>query len=238
MRFESYVVAEMLQRMEQHAVALRPHAVVIAAALSKDEYPAALTASAELHRVLDALVATAEALEDHVVAHDGMGKLGEALDELALRARSFVLLAQLDILSTALDEPTAQSRTREWFSERFPAITDLVAFVRGRVTQIHAIWKPYRQDQQVLPGMTEAERKIIYRTMIRVAQRSLRELRCEPELARFLDSGVAATDLPEIHLACKQIVNVLNLQIDIESSRPRPHNPRRVVATNGAPERR
>lgn len=98
MSIEAYLVAEILQRMEQQGAAIRPHADVIATAHSNDEYPAALLASVDLHRALDVLVATSERLQDHVVAQDGMGELGESVGELALRARGLVLLKQLDAL--------------------------------------------------------------------------------------------------------------------------------------------
>src|SRR5947209_1039746 len=102
MTIESYLVAEMLQRLEQQLTMVRPNAIEIAAAISRDQYPAALTASAELHRALDAFVATTEILEDHIVARDGLGPLGDAIGELALRGRGLVIVAQLDLLQTAL----------------------------------------------------------------------------------------------------------------------------------------
>src|ERR1700753_661791 len=105
MRLESYLVVEMLQRLEQQRGALRRHAVDIATALSKDEYPTALDSSAEVHRVLDKFVATMDVIEDHIVAHDGLGALGESCGELTLRARVLVLGAQFDLLRDALRSP-------------------------------------------------------------------------------------------------------------------------------------
>jgi len=231
MRFESYVVAELLQRLEQQSAELRPNAVEIATVLNKDnkdEYPTALEASAGLHRALDAFVAITEMLEDHIVAHDGMGELGESLGELELRARGMVLVAQIDRLSEVFGDHAVEARTRGWFIGKVQGITDVVAFVRGQLTKIHAMWMAYRQDQPLLPGMTDTDRANLYRTMVRVAQRAMRELWNEPELARFLDCGLAATDLVDVNLACKQIVSVLGLQI----------KPRRICATNGAAARR
>lgn len=232
MRSESYVVAEMLQRMEQQNQQLRPHAVEVAAALSKDEYPTALQAAAELHHALDTFVATSEVLRGHIVAHDGMGKLGESLGELALRARTFVLVAQLDLLREELCDPAARMRTRGWFVGRFQGIADVDAFVRQRLDTIHGLWLPYRQDKPQPAGMTDADRVNLYRTMIRVAQRALHALRDEPDLARFLDSGLAATDMIQIHLACRQIVAMLGLQLDTEPTCCRLRRPLQI-ATNG-----
>jgi hypothetical protein len=231
-------MAEMLQRMEQQSAAVRPCAVEIAAALSRDEYPAALEASAELHRALDALVATTELLEDHVVAHDGMGELGESVGELALRARAMVLAAQFDLLCEALREPAAQARAHGWFVGRFQGITETAVFVRERLNTIHAIWVPYRQSQPQPPGMTDTDRVSIYRTAVRVAQRALCELRDEPELAQFLNRGATATDLPDVHSACKRILGVLGLHIDVEPGGPPTPRPRRFRVANGRTERR
>jgi hypothetical protein len=234
MSVEAYLVAEMLQRMEQQIPVIRPQAGDIAVALSKDEYPAAREASAELHRTLDAFVAATQMLRDYVIANDRLGPLGEAFGELTLRARALVLDAQLELLHVALSAPALQKRIRAWFVGQFSAIADVITHVRNRVTKVHAIWLPYRADQPQLPGMTDADRAKIYRTMLRVGQRALAELPDEPAFVRFLDCGMAANDLPDVQLACKRIDMVLWLQLDIELGRQGQRRPRRNVAANGA----
>ena len=240
MTLESYLVAEMLQRLEQQGTVLRRQALDIATALSKDEYPAALDVSAEVHRVLDKFVSTMEAIQDHIVAHDGLGQLGEAFGELTLRARALVFKTQLGVLRDALRSPAAQARVRGWFVESCPGIDPLTAFAYQRLTTIHAIWMPYREGQPQPPGMTDADRANIYRTVVRVAQRALCELPDEPELSRFLAHGMAANDLPEIQLACRQIVSVTGRPIDLDLGHgPGRHllrKPRRVLVANGTPE--
>ena len=231
MRVESYVMAEMLQRLEQQNAILRPNAVEIVATLNREssgEYPAVREATAELTRALDEFVATKETLAGHVVAHDGMGELGEALGELMLRARSMVVVAQVDRLREALAAPAAGARARSWFVGRCADVAEVAAFVRERVAKIHATWTPCRPGQPQTAGMTDDERAALYRMMVRVAQRALRELWHEPELARLLEHGLVATDLPEVHIACQQIVTVLGLEA----------KPRRVRLVNGAMERR
>jgi hypothetical protein len=238
MRTESYIVAELLQRLEQQGGALRPHAVEVAAALSQDQYSAALEASTALTHVLDKFVATTELLQDHIVAHDGMGKLGESLGELALRARGLVVVAQLDLLCEAFRAPAVQVRARGWFVGQLHGIADVRTSICDQLTKIHAIWTPYRQDQTALPDLTGTERVTVYRTMVRVAQRALRNLRDEPDLARFLERGIAATDLPEVHLPCKQIDTMLALQIGIDPARPLPRHNGRIAEHAGVPEPR
>lgn len=237
MGIESYLVAEMLQRLETQAGLLRSHVAEIATSLSKDEYWQARDASAELHRTLDAFVNTTRILQDHVITSDGMGKIGESLGELALRARAMVVVDQLAVLSDALNDTAARERAQRWFVGRCHGVADLVAFVHERIAQIHATWTPYRQDQPLRPGMTEQDRSSLCRTAIRVAQRALCELRDELELACFLDSGAAATDLPEIHQACTRIDIVLGLQLDCEAGRMTSRKQRRSRTPNGVPER-
>jgi hypothetical protein len=231
MRIESYLVAELLQRWEQQGAALRPNSVEITAALNRDVregFPVALEASAELHRALDAFVATSEILEDHVVGHDGLGELGESLDELTVRARAMVVLSQLDRLSVAFSDPTVEMRGRGWFIGKLQGIANLVAVVRDRLAQIHAMWLQYRPSQPRPPGMTDTDRATLYRTMLRVALRALCELWDDPDLVRFLECGLAATDVPEVHLSCREIVTVLGL----------PTKPRRVRSVVSATEAR
>lgn len=238
MSLEAYFVAEMLQRLEQQGAVIRPQAVMIATALSNDRYPVALVASAELHRALDAFVTTTERLQDHVVAHDGMGDLGESVGELALRARALVIKVQLDVLCRVLAEPRAQARAGAWFGGELPGIDALRTFVSDRLTKIHAVWLPYRVGQPAVPGMIDTERTAAYRMMVRVAQRALCALQSEPDLARFLASGMDAQDLPEVHIACKQIHTVLGLEIDVEAGRPSPRKRGRLGTPPGVPEQR
>lgn len=231
MRMDSFVVAEMLLRWEQQGAALRPSSVQITAKLNRDirgGFPVALDASAELHRMLEAFVSTSDLLEDHVVQHDGLGELGESLDELALRARAMVIVAQVDQLDAAFAEPAVEARARGWFAGKIQRIADLVALVRAEMSRIHAMWLPYRQGQPRHPGTTEADRAMLYCTKLRIAHRALRELWDDPDLGRFLECGVGATDLREVNLSCKQIVSVLGL----------PVKPRRVRAICGATEAR
>jgi hypothetical protein len=148
-----------------------------------------------------------------------------------------VLVDQLTVLCDALDDPGSRERTQRWFVGRCLDIAELAALVHERIAQIHAIWMPYRQDQPPRPGMTEADRSSFYRTAIRVAQRALCELRDEPELASFLDNGVTAADLPEVHQACKRIDVVLGLQLDSEAGRLTGRKQRRSRTPNGVPER-
>jgi hypothetical protein len=237
MRLESYLVVELLQRLEQQGGALRRHAVEIAAALGKDEYPAAFESSAEVHRVLDTFLSTTKVLKGHIIANDGMGALGEAFSELTLRARALVLVTEFGLIRDALRSPDAQTRTRGWFVEPYPGIDELTALFRERLTAIHAIWTPYREGQPQPRGVTDADRANLYRTVVRVAQRALCELPEEPALARFLERGIEATDVAEVQLSCRQIVTVLSLELTPGPGRQLLRKPRRQPVMSDAAEK-
>lgn len=62
--------------------------------------------------------------------------------------------------------------------------------------------------------MTRTDCVQLYNTMVRVALRRLESLREEPEIAAFLEAGLDARDLVQVHLACQQIACVLGLPMD------------------------
>jgi hypothetical protein len=230
MRFESFVMIEMLLKMEQLGAVLRPRFDQIAQAVHGNEYTAALATSAELVPVLDTFAATTATLQVHVVTNDGMGEPAESLGELVLRARALVIVAQLGRLRDAFRDPAVRDRSRRWFVGCCESITDMTAYVQGKLSNIHAIWLPYRQDRPQPAGMTEPDRASLHRIAVRVAQRAVCELPDEPEVAHFLKGGLAATDLTEVYMACKQMQTVFSVRIDLELGRhllakPRAHSP-------------
>jgi len=235
MRFDPGTVVETLQRLEQQGGLFRPHAAEIAVALNKGEFEQALEANGRLQTVLESIVTIKTRLREHVVPADGLGEPGESLGELAIRARGMVILMQVGRLREALRDGVALVRSREWFIGRFQRIDEVATFFRDELRRINGIWKPYRQDQPVLAGVSDMDRVTMYRTTVRIAQRALRELADELDIARLLEKGAAAADLPDVHVACKQIQTVLSLQIDVEPSRQlEPRRPWAGAASSAA----
>lgn len=228
MRFDPRNVVELLLRLEQQGMAFRPLTAEFAAALSKGDFQLALEISGRLHSVLESIVATKALIREHVLEADGLGEPGESLGELAIRARTMVILMDLGHLRDALRDEPLRARITGWFVGRFQGIDEVVAFFREGLDRINRIWRPYRQDQPLLSGMSCADRVTMYLTTIRIAQRALRELGDEPELAQLLEKGVAATDSPAVQIPCKRIVTVLGIQVDVEPDRRPP--PRRRPA--------
>jgi hypothetical protein len=235
MRFDPRNVVELLLRLEQQGMAFRPLTAEIAAALNKGDFQRALEISGRLHSVLESIVATKALIREHVLEADGLGEPGESLGELAIRARAVVILMELGHLRDALRDEPLVMRTTGWFVGRFRDIDDVVAFFREGLDKITRIWRPYRQDQPLLSGMSCGDRVTMYLTTIRVAQRALRELGDEPALAQLLEKGVVATDSPEVQIACKRIVTVLGIQVDVEPDRlPPPRRRPAAIATSAS----
>jgi hypothetical protein len=228
MRFDPRNVVELLLRLEQQGMAFRPLTAEVAAALNKGDFQLALEISGRLHSVLESIVATKALIREHVLEADGLGEPGESLGELAIRARTMVILMELGHLRDALRDEPSRARITGWFAGRFQGIDDIVAFFRDGLDRINRIWRPYRQDQPLLSGMSCADRVTMYLTTIRIAQRALRELGDEPDLAQIFEKGVAASDSPAVQIACKRIVTVLGIQVDVEPDRRPP--PRRRPA--------
>ena len=222
MRFDPRNVVELLLRLEQQGMAFRPLTAEVAAALNKGDFQLALEISGRLHSVLESIVATKALIREHVMEADGLGEPGESLGELAIRARTMVILMELGRLRDALRDEPSRARITGWFAGRFQGIDDVVAFFRDGLDRINRIWRPYRQDQPLLSGMSCADRVTMYLTTIRIAQRALRELGDEPDLAQIFERGVTASDSPEVQIACKRIVTVLGIQVDVEPDRRLP----------------
>lgn len=218
MGIESYVVAEMLLRLEEHNAVLKPQFAEVAAAMHCGDWANALSASGELSRILDVLVTATNSLEDYVVAHDGFGATGDSVLELGLRARSMVLLAQLDVLRQAAVKPETSTRMSAWFGH-FNSFDGIDAFIRQSIEEVHRIWRPFATNQPPSQGMTLSEQASVYRTMVQVAHRQMRVLVDNRTLTAFLDKGIAATDIPDVHLACKRIASVLATEFDVTLGR-------------------
>jgi len=213
MKFESYIMAELLHRLEQRGVGLQSRALGIATALSRDQFADALDATKQLVVMLETVVLTHATLRGHIRG-DGMGELGDSLEEVGLRARGLVIDTQLARLEVAFRDGLVRARTLPWFVGAVESIDDLTALVRARLQGIHALWSAYRKDHPQPRAMSTTDREAMCRIMARVAQRALQDLGSEPELAHFLRHALAASGLPEIQMASRQLADALSVPVD------------------------
>ncbi len=236
MRIDPRNIVEMLQRLAQQGAKFRPLVAEVATAVSKGDFRAALELNGKLQGVLESIVASTALLREQVIHADGMGEPGESLGELAIRARGVVIAMQMGHLRDALRDAAVVSRVHEWFVGKYRSIDDVAMFFRDGLHRINGIWRPYRCDQPALAGVSRADRLTMYLTTVRIAQRALQELGDDPDLAMFLEKGASAIELPDVHTACKQILTVLGLHIDVEPWRSPPAHRHRVNPTNSVTE--
>lgn len=234
MRFDPCKIVEMLQRLEQQGKVFRPLVAEVAAALSKGEFQTALETNGRLHSVLESIVTARGLLREQVIHADGIGEPEQSLGELAIRAAGMVIIMEIGRVHDALRDPATLACTTAWFVGRFQRFDDVAAFLRDELCKINGIWKPYRQDQPQLTGVSDADRLTMYLTTVRIAQRALRELGQNRDVAYFLESGAGAANLPDVCTACMQIAIVLGLQIDVEPHRHLTSHPRSFGATGTA----
>jgi len=218
MKFQSGVVLETLQGLEQQLAAHRSHLAQMASSLSGGLYAAALEAADKLRDALGLVVAMYQRLHANVVPADDLGEV-ESIDELALRARRMVIVTQLSRLRDVLADPAAEDRAYGWFVGRFEGIDDVTAYFDEQFSKINGIWMQYRHSHALGTGMSTNDRVTLYHAAVRVAQQALADLKDDPDLAYFRRAGIAMTNWPEVHTAFREIDAALAVQIDMESGR-------------------
>jgi hypothetical protein len=235
--FPSSLVIEALQCLEGHLGVHRSHLAHVVSALSGGHYASAMTEADHLRNTLGSVVVMCNRLHDNVVPADGLGRAVESIGELALRARRLVIIRQIAYLRDVLREPAASSRARNWFIGRFESIHDVATFFHDELHRINAIWIQYREDDAA-PHISSTDRVTLYRASVRVAQRALRDLLEQPDLAQFLRAGLAMADWPAVHTAFTEIAAALAVQVDTVSGRHPivPPLPSRVAAPGSAGE--
>jgi hypothetical protein len=215
MRLDPRTVVELLQRLERQHAEHRPHLADVTMAINKSDYEQAAESTGNLHSVLESIIVTRARLREYVVSVDSLGEPG-SLIELAIRARRVVITMQADRLRDAFSHSEAVARARGWFVGRFRKIDEVITFL-DELTKSACPWERYREGQPLPVGMKDADRTVMYRTTVRIAQRTMRELGTDPDLLHFLRSGIAATDWLDAHAGCKQIASALAGEIDVES---------------------
>jgi hypothetical protein len=215
MKLDPRTVVELLQRLERQHAEHRPHLADVAMAINKSDYEQAAEATGNLHSVLESIIVTRARLREYVISVDSLGEPG-SLIELAIRARRVVIAMQADRLRDTFSDSGGMARTRSWFVGRFRKIDEVITFL-DELTKSACSWERFREGQPLPVGMKDADRSVMYRTTVRIAQRTMRELGSDPDLLHFLRCGIAATDWLDAYTGCKQIATALAGEIDVES---------------------
>lgn len=214
MRLDPRTIVDLLQRLERQHADHRPHLADAALALSKSDFEQAVEAIGNLHSSVESIIVTRARLRECVLSVDGLGEPGSVV-ELAIRARRVVITMQTGRLREAFRDPSAVKRARGWFRGKLRGIDDVIQYL-DELMKCSGAWEQYREGRSLPVGMKEIDRVTMYRTTVRIGQRTMRELGADPDLTHFLRSGIAASDWSEAHAGCKQIASVLDGEIDQE----------------------
>jgi hypothetical protein len=218
MRFQSGVVIASLQALAEQLGAHRGFFADVAVALEREGYPAAQEATHKLLHALGLVVSMTARLHANVVPIDELGEPVESLAELALRARSMVVMARAGFIRELLRDKPAQERAQAWLVGRDGSVGELMASIHDQVRRIHRVWTPHRRGGAGLGRSSDNDRTAFYHQSIRLAHRQLRSLGNSPGLAHFLARGVAAADWAEMSTACREIVAALAVEVDADPS--------------------
>jgi hypothetical protein len=212
MRLDPRTIVELLQRLERKHADLRPHLADAALLLSKSDFQRAIETIDNLHSAVESIIVTCTRLNECVLSVDGLGDPESAV-ELAIRARRVVITMQVGRLREAFQDPARTKRAHGWFQGKLRGIDDVLRFLDELVKRSSG-WEHYRKGRPLPVGMKDGDRITMYRTTVRVAQQTMRELGTDPDVTHFLQRGIAATDWPEAYEGCKHIASAVAGEID------------------------
>ena len=233
MRFRSEVVIGVLQELEKEIVCFRGHVRTAATAVGRGDVTLAAAEMEGLRRRFEIISTATMSLKREVIPVDGLGNTMDSLAELVIRATRMAIAVQVSDLNTEIRAAAARDRARAMFAGRFRNIDEVAAFIDDEFFRINGIWMRYRSGGE--RSAAASENRLLYRSAMRAAQRAVREIGGDRDLAHFLREGVAHIEWPGVHHACAQIVAAISVNIDADADRqllahsqPVPPSTRRV----------
>jgi len=106
-------------------------------------------------------------------------------------------------------------RARALFTGRLENIDDVAAFVHGEFFRINDLWMRHRCCGA--QGAAATRNRGIYLAAVGTAQRAVRAIGDDPDLAHFLREGATFVDWPAVHRGCTQISAAVNININIDA---------------------
>lgn len=216
MRFQSGIVIATLQGLAEQLSAHREFFADIAVALERQGYTAAHDATHKLLHALGLVVAMTARLHANVVPIDELGEPVESLAELALRARSMVVMVRVGFIRELMRDRAAHERAQAWLVGRDGTVGELMTSIHDQIRRIHGVWTPHRRGAAGLDRASDNHRTAFYQSSLRLAQRKLQGLNKSPGLAHFLARGVAVSDWSDMSTACREILAALAVEVDAE----------------------
>jgi hypothetical protein len=220
----SQTVLDELRGLEAQLACFRDFRAQLEASYGTGNTEQALEGARGLRRATHGLATTYVRLRRHVLAFDAavMGDKIGSFGELAIRAQTLFVAAQLNELAHAIDAerqaPAAANRGEALFTGNLRCVDDVASLFCDAFARINAIWLPYRAGGVHTPApgasvASQTERAARYRNAICDAQRALSALGDEPTIASFLRAGAARTDWPAVHSACGRITLALQISL-------------------------
>jgi hypothetical protein len=217
MRFRSEVVIRGLQELEQEITCFRGHVRTAIAAFNRGDVASAAAEMRSARRRFEIISTTTMGLKGEVIPADGLGDTMDSLAELVIRATRMAIEVQLSDLSTEIRVAAARDRARAMFAGRFQNIDEVAAFIHDEFCRINGIWMRYRSGGE--RSAAASENRLLYRAAMRAAQRAVRDIGGDRDLAHFLREGVTRIEWPGVHHACAQIVAAISVNIDADADR-------------------
>lgn len=167
----------------------------------------------DVEREVTAMAVICARLKTHVVAADGLGTTPLSLSELGLRAKRWIVLAELERMQKLTTISHHERRIRSLPSwEPFCGIVDLTICVQDALNRITNEWTTYRNSVGV--------ERATYRNALRDAHDEMRTLGYASELAQFLRRVQRLRHQPGFRDACARMSATLTLSIDVDPDLP------------------
>jgi hypothetical protein len=198
--------------MEVQIAEFRVHTAALANAFSRGDIALVVRATGDASRVFNSIAAAMIGLKDEVIPADGLGNAMGSLAELVIRAVRMVVAVQVSDLRDVVRGPAAMHRARALFTGRFQNIDDVAAFVHGEFYRINDLWMRHRCGGE--QGAATTRNRVIYLAAVGAAQRAVRAVGADPDLAHFLREGATCVDWPAVHRGCTQISAAVHINID------------------------
>jgi hypothetical protein len=209
MTFKSGCAIAALQSLERYTSSLRDCAEALSEASGKGDLATAIAATRGTRDALNAIATTTIRLKRQIVPADGLGEDLESLGELMIRSIRIVLIEEMRRLRSTVHDLTTHGQLPWPIAEWSHGIDDVALFVHDEMNRITNMWMPDRSGAK--------SNRAFYRTRVRIAQYTIREMGSQVEFAHFLEVGAGLAEWPGISRACTLMISTTLLDIDADT---------------------
>jgi hypothetical protein len=210
MRFSSTLAIFALRALEQSMTELRHHARTLGEARIQNDLAGSIQATEAARRTLGIITEQVCELRRSILAFDQLGS-AESVGEVVVRASRIILTKQVDRLQNSARRlrPSSNNSIPVWQWTR--QAENLTPHLNLRLLRVESAWLPYRNSGHSQPSAMSY--RMLYRIGVRSSQYLLKEIGADPELARFLEEGMAISGWPDVARACARILAVTRIDV-------------------------